>query len=68
MRGSGSGIAASLGRFAGIFAPTVTPFLWERVGLWLPFLVFALVHGVAALSVAILGIETKGKILEKIIE
>lgn len=68
MRGSGSGIAASLGRFAGIFAPTVTPFLWERVGLWLPFIVFALVHGVAALSVAILGIETKGKILEKIKE
>jgi len=28
MRGSGSGVAASLGRFAGIFAPTVTPLLW----------------------------------------
>ena len=66
MRGSGSGIAASLGRFAGIFAPTVTPFLWMRVGLWLPFIVFALAHGVAALAVALLGIETKGKILEEI--
>lgn len=68
MRGSGSGVAASLGRFAGIFAPTVTPFLWVSAGLWLPFLVFALAHGVAALSVVVLGIETKGRVLEEIAE
>lgn len=68
MRGSGSGMAASLGRFAGIFAPTVTPLLWVSAGLWLPFVVFAFAHGAAALSVAILGIETKGKILEEITE
>jgi len=68
MRGSGSGVAASLGRFAGIFAPTVTPLLWVSAGLWLPFIVFALVHLIAALSVAILGTETKGKVLEEITE
>lgn len=66
MRGSGSGMAASLGRFAGIFAPTVTPFLWIHGGLWLPFILFALAHGVAALVVVLLGIETKGKMLEEI--
>jgi putative MFS transporter len=69
MRGSGSGVAASLGRLAGIFAPTVTPFLWVIAGgLWLPFVVFALAHGAAALSVAVLGIETKGRVLEEIAE
>ncbi len=66
IRGSGAGVAASLGRFAGIFAPTVTPLLWETTGLWLPFLVFALAHGLAALSVLLFGIETKGKVLEEI--
>ncbi len=66
IRGSGSGVAASLGRFAGIFAPTLTPLLWESAGLWLPFIVFALAHGVAAFSVGIFGIETKGKVLEEI--
>ncbi len=68
IRGSGSGTAASLGRFAGIFAPTVTPLLWVSAGRWLPFVVFALAHGLAALSVAILGIETKGRVLEEIAE
>ena len=68
MRGSGSGVAASLGRFAGIFAPTVTPLLWVGAGLWLPFIVFGLAHIIAALSVAILGTETKGKVLEEITE
>ncbi|MFQ6074301.1 MAG: MFS transporter [Candidatus Bathyarchaeia archaeon] len=68
MRGSGSGVAASLGRFAGIFAPTITPLLWVSAGLWLPFIVFALAHGAAALSVVILGIETKGRVLEEIAE
>ncbi len=66
MRGSASGVAASLGRFAGIFAPTVTPLLWTSGGLWLPFTVFALAHIAAASSVGILGVETKGMILEEI--
>lgn len=63
-----AGVAASLGRFAGIFAPKVTPLLWVGAGLWLPFVVFALAHGVAALSVVALGIETKEKVLKEITE
>jgi len=66
MRGTGSGVAASLGRFAGIFAPTLTPLLWASAGLWLPFTGFALAHFVAALAVALLGVETKGRVLEEI--
>jgi putative MFS transporter len=68
IRGSGSGAAASLGRFAGVFAPTITPLLWESSGLWLPFMVFASAHGLAALAVVILGTETKEKVLEEIAE
>jgi len=59
---------ASLGRFAGIFAPTVTPLLWASAGLWLPFVVFALAHVLAALSVVVLGVETRGRVLEEITE
>jgi uncharacterized membrane protein (DUF2068 family) len=44
-------------------------FLWEvSAGLWLPFVVFALAHGLATLSVVVLGMETKGKVLEEITE
>jgi putative MFS transporter len=68
IRGSGSGAAASLGRFAGIFAPTITPLLWESSGLWLPFVVFASAHGLAAVAVFVLGTETKEKVLEEIAE
>ena len=66
MRGTGSGFAASLGRFAGIFAPTITPLLWATAGLGSAFIVFALAHVAAALAVAVLGAETKGRVLEEI--
>jgi putative MFS transporter len=66
IRGGGSGVAASLGRFAGIFAPTLTPLLWESGGLWLPFIIFASAHIIAALVVAALGTETKKRTLEEI--
>ena len=61
---SGSGAKA----IAGIFAPTVTPLLSVSAGFCLPFMVFALAPGVAALSVVVLGIETKGRVLEEITE
>ncbi|MCP8316128.1 MAG: MFS transporter [archaeon] len=65
-RGTGSGLAAGMGRIAGIFALIITPFLWYEGGLLPTFLSFAIIHFVAALSVLILGIETKGKVLEAI--
>ena len=61
-----SGFGQLGSRVISSFASTVTPLLWVSAGLWLPFIVFALAHGVAALSVVVLGIETKGKVLEEI--
>lgn len=66
IRGTGSGTAASIGRVAGIIAPTATPLLYAYGGLAAPFTVFALAHFLGAIVVAGLGIETKGKKLEEI--
>lgn len=68
IRGTGSGAAASIGRLAGILAPTLTGFLYSIGKLLFPFIVFTLAHIIASLSVIFLGIETKGKILEEISE
>lgn len=66
IRGTGSGAAASIGRVAGILAPTLTGFLYTIGKLLYPFIVFTLAHFIASLSVIFLGIETKKKILEEI--
>lgn len=66
IRGTGSGAAASVGRLAGIAAPTVTGWIWASWGLSSAFVVFALAHFLAALTVAFLGMETKRKALEAI--
>lgn len=65
VRGTGSGAAASIGRIAGIIAPTVTPLLYAYGGLAAAFTIFALAHFLGAFAVALLGTETKGKILEE---
>ena len=68
LRGTGSGAAASIGRLAGIAAPAATGYLFavSRGDLFYAFLVFSLVHLVAAAVVAGFGEETKGKTLEEI--
>jgi len=68
IRGTGSGIAASIGRLAGILAPTLTGFLYSIGKVLFPFAIFTLAHIIASLSVIFLGIETKGKVLEEISE
>ncbi|MEM3709035.1 MAG: MFS transporter [Nitrososphaerales archaeon] len=65
-RGTGTGIAASVGRIMGVFAPTLTPFLLNTFGLYSTFIVFAFIHILAGFMVIILGIETKKKKLEEI--
>jgi hypothetical protein len=47
-------------------APTITGYIWANWGLSSAFLVFALTHFIAALTIAFLGIETKRKTLEEI--
>ncbi len=70
LRGTGTGVAASIGRLAGILSPSITGYLFEvSSGALLPaFTVFALAHIIAAVSTMILGEETKGRVLEEISE
>jgi putative MFS transporter len=66
VRGTGSGAAASIGRAAGVIAPTATPLLYAYGGLPAAFTMFALTHFLGAIVIVLLGTETKGKILEEI--
>ncbi|MCF8885627.1 MAG: MFS transporter [Aigarchaeota archaeon] len=68
IRGTGTGVAASIGRLAGILAPSITGYLFEVGGgsLLHAFIIFALAHIIAALSTLIIGEETKEKMLEEI--
>jgi putative MFS transporter len=66
IRGTASGAAASIGRLAGVVAPTATPLLYFYGGLAAAFIAFALVHFIGAVTIGILGIETKGKLLTEI--
>ncbi len=64
IRGTGSGAAASIGRLAGVIAPTATPLLYFYGGLPATFTVFALVHFIGVIGIAAFGVETKGKPLD----
>jgi putative MFS transporter len=68
IRGTASGAAASIGRLAGVVAPTATPLLYFYGGLPVAFAGFALIHFVGAVTILLLGIETKGKPLTEISE
>jgi putative MFS transporter len=68
IRGTASGAAASIGRLAGVVAPTATPLLFAYGGLAAAFTAFALVHFIGAITIALLGMETKGKTLKEISE
>jgi putative MFS transporter len=66
VRGTGSGAAASMGRAAGVVAPIATPLLYVYGGLPAAFAAFALVHFFGAITIILLGTETKGKLLIEI--
>ena len=68
LRGTGAGVAASIGRLAGIAAPSITGYLFAVSGgeLLYAFAVFSAAHIIAALVTFALGEETKGKTLEEI--
>lgn len=66
IRGFGSGVAASVGRVAGILAPTITGYLMSTGGLLYPFAAFSIAHLSATLTIFLIGIETKGFKLEEI--
>jgi putative MFS transporter len=64
VRGTGTGTAMALGRIGGVLAPTVVGFLYPVIGLYMTLSVVGSGFVLAALAVAILGTETKGKNLE----
>ena len=68
IRGVGSGAAASIGRIAGFIQGPVTGFILTSLGLAATFMEFTLIHVVAAVVVAALGIETRWRVLEEISE
>ena len=64
VRGTGTGTAMSWGRIGGVLAPTVVGYLYPIIGLYMTLTVVSLGFVAAALGVAFLGTETKGKNLE----
>ena len=71
-RGSGAGWAAAIGRVGGIAAPYVVGVIYQSYGKVTGYAtVFAILTGVfvvVAVSVLILGVETKGKTLDELTE
>ncbi|MEE9459592.1 MAG: MFS transporter, partial [Candidatus Bathyarchaeia archaeon] len=66
IRATGAGWAGALARIAGIIAPIATAVAVLNMGIFQTFIGFFATHLVAAVIVAILGIETVGKTLEEI--
>ena len=66
VRGTGTGLANSWGRIGAMLAPTAVGFLYPLIGLYSTLAIVAAGFVLAGLSVALLGIETKGKNLETI--
>jgi len=63
-RGTAAGLAASSGRLAGIVGVFITGILYDIGGMFLPFVLFAIIHMLAGIATLILGIETKKAKLE----
>jgi len=67
LRSIASGWANSIGRIGGMLGPYIAGFLLASTSnVMIPFLFFAIMHFVSALTVALLGVETKQKRLEDI--
>lgn len=68
LRATGSGVAASIGRLAGIAGPSITGYLFAVSGgeLLYAFAVFSAAHLLAAIATHLIGEETKGRVLEEI--
>ncbi len=67
LRATASGWANSIGRIGGILGPYIAGLLIQTTGDPLyPFILFASVHFISAITVAILGEETKKRELEEI--
>jgi MFS transporter, putative metabolite:H+ symporter len=66
VRGTGSGVAAAVGRIGGIIGPYLTPVLVTSIAVNGTFAVFMGLLLITAAAVAVLGEETRGRALEDI--
>lgn len=66
IRGTGAGIAASVGRIGGIVGPFVTPVLVAAYGQAAVFAVFMVLLVITATNVFLLAEETRGRSLEEL--
>ncbi|HEY7624993.1 MAG TPA: MFS transporter [Candidatus Limnocylindria bacterium] len=66
VRGTGSGMAAAVGRVGGIIGPYLTPVLVPAIATGGTFAVFMALLLITAAAVALLGEETRGRSLEEI--
>jgi len=66
IRGTGTGWSGAVGRVAGILAPLLTAVAVSSLGTFETFMAFFALQFVAAIVVAALGVETKGRTLEEI--
>jgi putative MFS transporter len=60
------GVASSFGRIGGLSAPLLIGFTYAQIGFAGVFTITGIVLVLGALTVAILGMSTKGKSLEQI--
>ena len=66
VRGTGSGVAAAVGRIGGIIGPYLTPVLVPAIKVNGTFALFMALLLITAAAVALLGEETRGRSLEEI--
>lgn len=66
VRGTGTGAANGMGRLGGMLAPTIMGFIMPLVGLYVTLGVVDSAFVLAALAIALFGVETKEMPLEAI--
>ncbi len=65
-RATGAGFASAFGRVGAIIGPIVLPLVIANAGTGAAFDLGAAAFGIAALLVVVLGVETKGRVLEAV--
>ncbi len=65
-RSTGAGVASAAGRIGAIIGPIVVGYVVADIGQTAVFALGALSFGIAALVILVLGVETRGKLLEEV--
>jgi putative MFS transporter len=65
-RSTGAGVASAAGRVGAIIGPIVVGYVVADIGQSAVFTLGALSFGIAAAIILVLGVETRGKLLEEV--